>query len=399
MLRCTAVLLLCVSMLQAQEPAPAPVTVFSVSTTLVQVDSVVTDPQGHQVTNLKPDDFQVLVDGKPQAVTHFSYIHLDSAEVNRPSASAQLKPQDIRRCTVLVVDDLSLSFDSMARVREILKRFIDEQMPSGDLVALWETGRRDGVFQPLTSDKRLLQAAVEKLHWNQLLDHGRFNESMIPDYTGDSEQQREPPTNLVNERAYSRRILTLGTLGSLGQLMDELRPVSGRKAVVLFSDGIDLLGITIPANLPNSYHDDALTRFRRVIDKANRSGAVVYAVDVRGLVALKPGTTGGLWSSQQGLLRLAYETGGFAAVNSNALSSAVQRIEDQEKGYYLIGFKAPENISTVKPASKAGYHSIKVSVNVHGLEVRSRSGFFGETDEVANRNIGPFNKVFGKPIF
>src|ERR1039458_5722991 len=50
--------LLCLCLLQAQEPAPPPATVFSVGTTLVQIDSVVTDSKGQQVTVLKPGDFQ-----------------------------------------------------------------------------------------------------------------------------------------------------------------------------------------------------------------------------------------------------------------------------------------------------------------------------------------------------
>jgi hypothetical protein len=51
--RWTIVSWLCLFLLRAQEPVPPPATVFSVSTTLVQIDSVVTDSKGHQVTNLK----------------------------------------------------------------------------------------------------------------------------------------------------------------------------------------------------------------------------------------------------------------------------------------------------------------------------------------------------------
>jgi len=87
MLRWKSVPLLGLCLCQAQEPASPPATVFSVSTTLVQIDSVVTDSKGHQVTNLKPDDFQALVDGKPQPIPNFSYVHLDSPDVNRPSLS------------------------------------------------------------------------------------------------------------------------------------------------------------------------------------------------------------------------------------------------------------------------------------------------------------------------
>jgi VWFA-related protein len=405
MLRWTMIPLLCPGLLQAQEPAAPPATVFSVGTTLVQIDSVVTDSKGHQVANLKPDDFQVLVDGKPQPITNFSYVHLDSTDVNRPSLSPQalhqplpsanpadvLKPEDVRRSMVLVVDDLSLSFESMYSVRRTLRKFIDEQMQPGDLVALWETGRSNSVFQQFTSDKRVLQAAVENLRWNPiglgLVDPfgpalpGR--PSIVP-RAGPPQAAWDRRTGDADERAYLRLNATGGALDMLGQLMDELRPVGGRKAVVFFSDGIDLPGIGIPGRYLRIPRDDELvTRFHRLIDKANRSGAVVYTVDARGLVYLGPEKLGALALSQQGLLQLAEDTGGFAALNGNGLSDALQRVEEEQRGYYLIGFKAPENISTGSPTSKAEYHSIKVTVSIHGLRAHSRSGFFGETDEAA----------------
>jgi VWFA-related protein len=405
MLRWTMIPLLCPGLLQAQEPAAPPATVFSVGTTLVQIDSVVTDSKGHQVANLKPDDFQVLVDGKPQPITNFSYVHLDSTDVNRPSLSPQalhqplpsanpadvLKPEDVRRSMVLVVDDLSLSFESMYSVRRTLRKFIDEQMQPGDLVALWETGRSNSVFQQFTSDKRVLQAAVENLRWNPiglgLVDPfgpalpGR--PSIVP-RAGPPQAAWDRRTGDADESAYLRLNATGGALDMLGQLMDELRPVGGRKAVVFFSDGIDLPGISIPGRYLRIPRDDELvTRFHRLIDKANRSGAVVYTVDARGLVYLGPEKLGALALSQQGLLQLAEDTGGFAALNGNGLSDALQRVEEEQRGYYLIGFKAPENISTGSPTSKAEYHSIKVTVSIHGLRAHSRSGFFGETDEAA----------------
>jgi VWFA-related protein len=403
MLRWMVIPLLCLCPLQAQESAPPPATVFSVSTTLVQIDSVVTDSKGHQVANLKLDDFQVSVDGKPQQITNFSYVHLDSPDVNWPSLSPQalrkplpsanpadvLKPEDVRRSMVLVVDDLSLSFESIYYVRRTLRKFIDEQMQPGDLVALWETGRSNSVFQQFTSDKRVLQAAVENLRWNPiglgLVDPFETEMPGRPHSpAGPSEARREGRTDNANERAYIRLNTTAGAFDTLGQLMDELRPVGGRKAVVFFSDGIDLPGINVPGYyLQISRNDELATMFRRLIDKANRSGAVVYTVDARGLVYLEPERLGALALSQQGLLQLAEDTGGFATVNSNGLSDSLQRIEEEQKGYYLIGFKAPENISTGNPASKPEYHSIKVEVKGHGLRAHSRSGFFGETDEAA----------------
>jgi hypothetical protein len=48
--------------------------VIRVTVDLVQVDAVVTDSQGRHVAGMKPEDFQILEDGKPQKITHFSYV-------------------------------------------------------------------------------------------------------------------------------------------------------------------------------------------------------------------------------------------------------------------------------------------------------------------------------------
>src|SRR6267378_7906423 len=75
-----ALLLLAAAFSQTRNSGPAPAQesantpVLRVTVNLVQVDAVVTDSKGKQVTNLTADDFQVFQDGKPQKITHFSYI-------------------------------------------------------------------------------------------------------------------------------------------------------------------------------------------------------------------------------------------------------------------------------------------------------------------------------------
>ncbi len=72
---------------QQPQPAPSPAAsptpqkpssdedqdVVRITTNLVQVDVVVTK-DGKQVTDLKPEDFEIFEDGKPQRITNFSYI-------------------------------------------------------------------------------------------------------------------------------------------------------------------------------------------------------------------------------------------------------------------------------------------------------------------------------------
>src|SRR5687768_4766825 len=68
--------------------------VVRITTTLVQLDAVVTK-DGKQVTDLTADDFEISEDGRPQTITHFSYISNIRATVetrpNSPPAASQEK--------------------------------------------------------------------------------------------------------------------------------------------------------------------------------------------------------------------------------------------------------------------------------------------------------------------
>src|ERR1035438_652997 len=167
---------------QAPVPAPNPDksgVVFSVTSTLVQVDAVVTDGKGRNIADLAPGDFQVLIDGKPQPLTHFSYVRLSTeaptmasvpaartGPVLPPPPSAQLRPEDVRRTVVLMGDDLGVSFQSMALVRNSLRKFIENQMQPGDLAAVLRTGSGSGALQQFTDDKRILLSVIDGLRWN-----------------------------------------------------------------------------------------------------------------------------------------------------------------------------------------------------------------------------------------
>ena len=60
-----------------QEPPPAGSgIVVRVTVGLVQVDAVVTDKQGHPVTDLTPADFVVKEGGREREIMHLSYVRL-----------------------------------------------------------------------------------------------------------------------------------------------------------------------------------------------------------------------------------------------------------------------------------------------------------------------------------
>ena len=118
---------------------------------LVQVDAVVLDKHGKQVTNLQPEDFIISEDGRPQDITNFSYISTGAAppayarkakrttdKTLPPGAPTNVGPEDARRrILALVVDDLSLSFESMYYARQP-EKLCDEDEPT-ELVAILRT--------------------------------------------------------------------------------------------------------------------------------------------------------------------------------------------------------------------------------------------------------------------
>src|SRR5687768_3983237 len=130
----------------AQQPSQQPTKqdVVTIDTNLVQIDVVVTDKNGKQVIDLKPEDFEISEDGKKRAITHFSYIATGkpaaepgaepAAKAAEPVKPARLGREQVRRTVALVIDDLGLSFESFASARKAMARFVDEQMQPNDMV-------------------------------------------------------------------------------------------------------------------------------------------------------------------------------------------------------------------------------------------------------------------------
>ncbi|MCU1268687.1 MAG: hypothetical protein JWM21_5005 [Acidobacteria bacterium] len=324
---------------QTQAGKPDDTDVVRITTNLVQIDAVITDKSGKQVTDLTAGDFEILQDGRPQKVMSLSYISTQpnssgglptrappsSSPANVPAPTMALRPNQVRRTIALVVDDLGLSFESTAFVRKTLTRFINEQMQPGDLVAIIRTSAGAGALQQFTSDKRQLAAAIDRVRWYPM---GRAGLSAFaplqPDATaetanaistggGSSSAQAAANARRMGENAQveaedlndlREQTFTVGTLGALSYVVRGLAQLPGRKSVLLVSDGFQLFSKvgrdapSIPRNAPSGasiVDTDALSiitntrvleSLRRLTDEANRSSVVINTMDTRGLQTL-----------------------------------------------------------------------------------------------------------------
>lgn len=405
----------------AQAPEQSGSGVIRISVDLVQVDAVITDSKGRQVTNLKPEDFEILEDGHPQKITNFSYVSLTPAAAPGTPAYAsprvtqgadsiptvRLRPEAIRRTIALVVDDLGLSFESTVYVRQALKKFVDQQMLPGDLVAILRTAAGMGALQQFTSDKRLLYAAIDRIRWYPMgrgnigafAPLGSQSQGGSGQTMGASGRGGAGSGAMMGSADFGRQmmefrsdIFSIGTLGALNYVIKGLRSLPGRKAVILFSDGV-------PIMLRVGLDSRVLDSLRALTDLANRSSVLMYAIDARGLQTLGLSAADGaatlspnqlahslenrradFFDSQQGLAYLAAQTGGLFIHDTNDLNWGVGRILRDLSGYYLIGYKPPSDTFKAVNHGRA-FHQIKVKVKVAGLRVRSRTGFYGIPDE------------------
>jgi VWFA-related protein len=387
--------------------------VVRITINLVQVDALVVDKKGRQVTDLRPEEFEILEDGRRQKITNFSYIELNPASTAPPSPAAsskdknappvppvRLRPEQVRRTIALVVDDLRISFESANMSRQALRKFVDDQMQPGDLVAIIRTTGGMGALQQFTSDKRQLYAAIERVRGSVI---GRSGVGVFGPLTSlearggrrpeIDEEERRNPEDEMNE--FREELFAVGTLGALNYVVRGLNDLPGRKAVVLISDGLPIFD-------SRGRSDRILEALRRLADLSNRAAVVIYTMDSRGLqpfgITAADDTSGfsldqldrilsdrrrTYFESQNGLNYLAQQTGGLFIHDTNDLSGGFRRILEDQQGYYLLGYRPSESTFDAATGGRR-FHKLSVKVNRSGVRVRSRSGFYGVTDEQAH---------------
>ena len=392
--------------------------VIRVNAEIVQTDVTVVDKRGRFVEDLKPEQFELKVDGRAVPLSFFERVMAGGAdEESKLNAARGVKtattnthaPEPARqtiegrgRVIFFFVDDLHLAADSLSRARKSLIKFIDEQMASGDVVGIASTSGRVGFLQQLTDNKTVLRAAVERLAYsrntetyagkvpiseadsNRIVNHrdGELFNYLVEATKNEYQMGGMGIVNMVRNRL--RQINAQGmqaehaTFAGLFGLLGSSRPLAGRKLVFFISDGF-------VSDYRRSNGPDVL---RVVTEEAARVGAVFYTLDARGTFG-DPAVdasrndypdfavrTGGrsffdAKMTQEPLERLAAETGGRAFLNNNSFNDAFAQGVRESSNYYLIAWR-PET-----DAQRAGDSRIDVSIKGRSdLRVQLRRRYF-----------------------
>ena len=413
--RVSLALLFCATALSAQQ---APPVTFRAEVNFVEVDAIVTDEQGNLVEDLTPDDFEILEDRKPQAISTFAYVNIPVTRPRQPLfATAPIEP-DVQtndgidgRVYILVLDSRHTHPLNALRVKEAARQFIETRLGSNDVAAVVHTAGRANLGQDFTNRRSLLVASVERFVGEKLRSSTLQRADAYSRAGGDVEAnwavRSTSPVNVRDrgvmdpdemERSYNAR----ATLGSLRRLSEFMASIRGRrKAMVFISEGFGYdLSNPWSASGTSFVHDE----MREAVGAAARGNVSIYAIDPRGLAtgtgdaieldafpadsALNIGL-GSMQSearlAQENLRTLAEETGGFAAVNRNDFRDVFERLVRENSGYYVIGYYPTNDKRDGK------YRKITVRVKRPGLEVRARRGYAAPRGKVPEAKPDPLN--------
>lgn len=398
-----------------------PVT-FKVEVNYVEIDANVTDEQGNFVRNLTRDDFQVMEDGAPQALTVFSMVNIPIERVDPPLFSNVAIPPDVvsnkqpfeGRVFVLVLDDLNTRFSRTARTRAAARQFVERYVGANDIVAVVNTSGYGQSMQDFTSNRQLALKAIGGAMGNKAESS---TQAALQDYY----QNRDTPGVGSNANASFNEMMrwnnarnSLRTLKSIADYMAGMR--GRRKAVVYFSEGINY-NVFDPIN--NTHATDVQHELRDLVAAATRANVNIYSVDPRGVttgmedaIEISSFPVDGSISSinmmdelrweQDSLRAVADETGGFAVLNQNDFRNAFSRILEDNSSYYVLGYY-PTN-----DKRDGRFRNVQVKVLKPGLKVRTRKGYVapvpgGKKDEStkgtkAERTTPELREALDSPI-
>ena len=172
-------------------------------------------------------------------------------------------------------------------------------------------------------------------------------------------------------------------LEALRSVAEKLSHLQQKKSLIYFSSGMDRTGIENQSEL------------RAATNAAVRANLAIYTMDLRGLQALVAGgeaqnaslrgtsaysgqssinALNSNFTTQETLVTLASDTGGRAYLDSNDFSQVFKGVQQDTSTYYLLGFHS------TNPARDGRYRRIAVKVNIPGVKVDYRRGYYAPAD-------------------
>jgi VWFA-related protein len=315
--------------LRAQEKITTDVNVVNVFVT-------VRNKQGQLVRDLTKDDFNVDEDSRPQTIAYFS------------------KESDLPLTLGLVVDTSPSQRRVLEQERGASYKFFDQVLREDkDQAFVIHFDAEVELLQDLTNSRKQLQNALREL------------EAAQPRQLNRRDSPNPSPRPRGGTALYDAVLLACD---------DVMKKQTGRKALVVLTDGVDNASRTTLAD---------------AIASAQRADTLVYSIlfadeQAYGSQNMGPfgrggGRRGGMgrYPQQQRpdgkkvLERLSKETGGgfFEGSKKQSLDDIYRQIQEELRGQYSLGYTPDKN-------DGPGFRKIHVTTKQKGVTVQAREGYY-----------------------
>ena len=331
--------------------AQQPPSTFSAGVNVVNLYVTVRDKDGHIVANLNKEDFTLQEDGRPQTIRYFS------RETDLPLKLGLLVDTSMSQRSVIGQERSAAS----SFLRHVLREDKDKAF-------IIHFDKEVELLQDLTSSRARLEKAVGEL---EVANRSGEYDSGGGSGSGGGGWHRGG--------GGGRHRGGTALYDSILLASDELmKKQTGRKAVVILSDGVDR---------------GSKVSMTEAIEHAQRADTLVYSILFTGHDE-HPGGFGGFGGGGFGgmgrrggmgrgseqerpdgkkvLQRIAKETGGgfFEVSQKHPIEAAFDQIQEELRSQYTVGY-----VSNA-PRTALGYRKIALTANRKGAVVQTRDGYY-----------------------
>ena len=416
--------------------------------TIANLVVYVTDKQGHAVTDLTADDFEVSQDGDKKQITNFKLYtdeiirtELQQATSTAPLATPTPAPDPTTAAgpqpvyLVLYIDNENLEPLDRNRVLSQTREFVRTSLhpPAQMMVVAYQ--RSFKVLQEFTSDPSEVLRAMREVRTytggrteqvssrrdivdriNRLVQDGNSGTGSGSGYSGDQSSNREwnEISHAIDNYARETTNNLMFTLDSLRQVITSLSGLPGKKGIIYVSNGLPMTpGMELYYELSRATSDSSvLTKmfefeksrlYQQLASTANAQDVTFYAIDAEGLsmggmgaaeyhTAQDPlSASVGRHNYTDSLRYMADETGGMAIINTNDVAPKLDLVKQDLFTYYSIGYP-------LQASGQDKVHKIKVTLRedpaFDGYQLRYRSRFVEKSLETRVQDAVVSSLVF-----
>ena len=365
--------------------------------TVVNVEVTVTSKKG-PVLDLKPEDFEVFQDGKPQEITNFAVFTRAIPGVAAPTATPvptaapaiptpepTPPPKQEPRFVAFYVDNENVMPMNRNRVINKVADWVYTYLKPPDQAMVVSYQRSLKVLQPFTSEPEAVAAAlrVMKRYTGGATD-AHNSRRQVEEYIEQNSDRAASVIQATDQaRSFAREQYNNLTfaVGAIKEMVGMMSGLPGKKAIIYLSDGLPMTpGLELfyeiqdkyrnPGVLSEARDNDATQLFRSLVNTAAAAGVTLYTIDSAGLQSdlgieaenrqpRSPISASIMSSNYQDSLRfMADQTGGLAILNANDPTPGLEKIADDFETYYSLGYR-------LIPSGQDRMHHIQVKVKGH----------------------------------